>query len=127
MADELSARILAEESLLGAILIEATATHSLAIRQVANLVNHTDFSDASDYFSNRRSRIFKAMTQCEHPEVVSVAQRLVDSKQLKSGDLSYLSHLIAECPTSLDYLWYAKAVRKYARGNEPSGYAGLKL
>ena len=127
MADELSARILAEESLLGSILIEATATHSLAIHQVSSLVNHTDFSDARDYFSNRRSRIFKAMTQCEHPDIVCVAQWLVDTKQLKDGDLPYLSHLISECPTSFDYLWYGKAVRKYARGNQPSGYAGLKV
>ncbi len=117
MGDELNARLLAEESLLGAILIEATATHSLVIRQVQNLVNHTDFSDARER-DNRRSRIFKAMTQCDHPEVVSVAQKLEDMKLLRAGDCAYLSHLITECPTSLDYLYYAKAVRKYSRGND---------
>lgn len=126
MGDEMIARIEAEESLLGAILIEATATHSLAIHQVQSFVNWADFSDATDY-DNKRTRIFKAMTLCPHPEIVSVAQKMQELKTMRQGDISYLHHLIAECPTSMDYIYYAKAVRWYARGTEQPRYAGIKV
>ena len=126
IGESLRLRYYAEECLLGAILIEATATHSLCIRQVQSLVNWNDFSDARD-FDGKHARIFQAMTKCDHPEVVSVAAKLEELGTLKKGDLPYLSHLISSCPTSLDYLYYAKVVRRYARGQEPNDYHGLEV
>lgn len=126
IGETMRTREFTEECLLGAILIEATVTHSLAIRQIQNLISNQDFSDWK-YYDNKRSRIFQAMTKCEHPEVVSVALKLQELGILRRGDLPYLSHLIAECPCSLDYLYYAKAVRVYSRGQPVNEYRGLRI
>lgn len=122
----LKARLLTEQALLGAILIESTATHSLAIRQVQSIINYQDFYDWRN-FDNKNSRIFQSMLKCGHPDIVMVAQKLTETGTLRQGDYAYLVHLIAECPTSLDYLYYARAVRYYSRGKDTNNYTGLKL
>jgi len=116
-----TARRDAEEALLGSLLIEAT---SLAVRHVQSIINHADFFQSQD---RQHSRIFQAMTKCDHVDEISVALKMQELGLLRKGDCGYLRHLISETPNSLDYLYYAKAVRRYSRGDSTPDYQGLKI
>ena len=103
---EARAHELAEESLLGAILISPEI-----ITEVAKTIRPSDFRGGE---SSRNARIYKAMTECEHPDQISVARKLQELKLLVLHDCAYLRHLVSVCPMSLDYPYYVEAVLKYA-------------
>ncbi len=107
--EEVDATLQAEESLLGAILIESSDNSTQAISEVNKIVKSEDF-----YGVDRNSRVFEAMLRTEHPHQIGVAQTLYRNGKLASGDISYLCHLVFQCPCSLDYLDYAKAVKTYS-------------
>lgn len=113
-----TAAVEAEESLLGALLIEATDFNNEAIKEVAQIITPQDFSDA---YQGRglRERIFTAMLSCPHPDQVAVARELNRTGKLQRGDCAYLCHLVAVCPMSLDYMHYAEVVSQYSKLRNP--------
>lgn len=109
MSELLTANSQAEESLLGAILIESTDGTRDTIEEVSKIITASDFRDF------RCSRIFSAMQQCSlPPHQINTARSLHEINKLEKNDCAYLCHLVSICPCSLDYLDYAKAVKEYS-------------
>ena len=121
--EEVQAARQAEENLLGAILVDASDGEADRhfIDAIAFIVKPFDFMG----FDNRypvnswqcqNGRIYSAMLTCKGaPHSVNVAAELSRRGLLKQGDLSQLSHCIAELPTHLDWNDYAVAVRYYSQ------------
>lgn len=104
----------AEGALLGAILVEASRGNRQAIHEVKFIVEPTDFLDAP-FYDDQHTRIYRAMLSCaDPPNEVVVAKQMDNEGTLRKGDCSYLCMLIATCPCSLDYEYYAKAVADYS-------------
>ncbi len=96
----------AEDALLGAILIEATDGTRTAITQVRQLVQ------ARDLTGDLRPLIYRAMLDCDGPPdaVIVACQMQAIDPRIGGPELGYLYHCLAECPTSLHYLRYARLV-----------------
>ena len=119
---EIESYQLAEESLLGAILINASDDDNRDnINAIAFIVKPADFRGFnSQYPVNewqcQNGRIYSAMLSCKgSPNIVNVATELVNRKLIKQGDVAHLSHCTAICPMSLDWNDYAVSVRYFAQ------------
>jgi replicative DNA helicase len=96
----------AEEAVIGSLLLDGTTIHKIAT-----------LLQASDFYSERNSLIYGAcLALYERDEAIdqiTVAQELDRKGNLeKCGGAAYLSHLIANCPTSLDIEHYAQIVHR---------------
>jgi replicative DNA helicase len=94
----------AEEAVIGSLLIDGTA-----IYKIATLLQPPDF------YSERDSLVYEACLslyqRSEAINQITVAQELARREKLEAcGGAAYLSHLIANCPTSLDIEYYAQIV-----------------
>jgi replicative DNA helicase len=94
----------AEEAVLGSLLIDGTSIH-----KIANVLQPPDFHN------ERNSLIYGAcLSLYERDEAIdqiTVAQELDRQGKLETcGGAANLSHLIANCPTSLDIEHYAQIV-----------------
>jgi replicative DNA helicase len=94
----------AEEAVIGSLLIDGSSIH-----KVATILQPTDFH------SERNSMIYGAcLSLYERDEAIdqsTVAQELDRQGKLEScGGAANLSHLIANCPTSLDIEHYGQIV-----------------
>jgi len=94
----------AEEAVIGSLLIDGTSIH-----KVATILQPTDFH------SERNSLIYGAcLSLYERDDAIdqiTVAQELDRQGKLEScGGAANLSHLIANCPTSLEIEHYAQIV-----------------
>jgi len=94
----------AEEAVIGSLLIDGTS-----IQKIATILQPTDFH------SERNSLIYGAcLSLYERDEAIdqiTVAQELDRQGKLEScGGAANLSHLIANCPTSLDIEHYGQIV-----------------
>lgn len=122
--EAVEATLQAEESLLGAILIESSCGRE-AIRMVRKIVEPLDF------LSDRMNKIYHAMLNCQQPHQINVAQELHRTNKLFEYDCSYLCHLVSICPCSLDYESYALAVKRYANSRNGvkvnAGFRGIEL
>jgi replicative DNA helicase len=100
----------AEEALIGSILLAASEPGDMqVINELRSYIAPMDFND------ERLRRFYKAMLDCSlPPHQINVAQQLHVTGQLQSYDCSHLCHLIAECPTWLDYMHYAKVVKDFS-------------
>lgn len=114
---------LAEESLLGAILIDAADSDDsrATINRISQIVQPSDFQgykqgyDVTDW-QCREARIYSAMLSCPtSPHIVNVATELVSRKLSKPGDCAFMSHCGAECPNSYDVDDYAVTVRYFSQ------------
>jgi|GEM_PF-3638884 replicative DNA helicase len=103
----------AERALLGAILIEGTSENVIPI--VSAILSVNDFNQETPHI-----KIYNAMLKCDLPHIVNVPRQMVDDYTWQDSDYSYLMLLIADCPNSLDYKSYAKAVKDYS--NERRGF-----
>jgi replicative DNA helicase len=125
--EEQIATIEAEEVLLGAILLEASAG-----RNVTGELSL--FPEVfSDYVHNGiRARMYSTMLRCELPDTLSVANELARANTINAGDCAFLYRVQSLVPCSLDYTHYAEIVRdyalkrdgKYERGNPRQGKTG---
>lgn len=119
----------AEEALLGAILIESSYSAN-PVYEIKFIVSASDFLDHNKY-DNRHSRIYQAMLNCDRPQQINVAIEMARQGTLKPRDCAHLSHCIAMCPCSLDYLSYAKVVKEYSlirNGKKmPVGFRGIDI
>lgn len=107
------ARREAEESLLGAILIESAGGNMECISRVKCLVIPEDFMDCHESH-NLHSRIYQAMiNSSKAPHQINVAQNMADINTLQKFDCAEMSHMISNVPCSLDYMDYAEAVHHY--------------
>lgn len=111
----------AEESLLGAILLESSDSSKESIRKASSIIHYSDFygfnpgHDKQPKLWPIRSRIFHAMTQCpEAPHQINTALQMDRLGILQDGDITYMQHLVVICPCPLDYADYAKAVKEYS-------------
>jgi len=98
----------AEEAVIGSLLIDGTA-----IYKIASLLQLPDF------YSERNSLVYEACLslyqRSEAINQITVAQELARREKLETcGGAAYLSHLIANCPTSLDIEHYAQIVYRLA-------------
>jgi len=120
MSEETEATIQAEESLLGAILIEsAYAGNRDAINRARDIISPGNFygylPGKAINQQSQRARIFYAMVQSESPpHQVETARTLNQLGLLQTGDVALLCHLVSVCPCSLDFEDYAKAVKDYS-------------
>jgi replicative DNA helicase len=94
----------AEEASIGSLLIDGAA-----ILKISDLVQPADF------YSERNHWIYQACQELsrrnEAINQITVAQELARREKLElCGGAAYLSHLIANCPTSLDIEYYAQIV-----------------
>lgn len=109
----------AEESLIGAILLESAYDDGNAIRQIKQIIEPWDFNGCTK--SDKpwqwiwRARIYYAMTLCEVPPTeIIVTHKLIDLNMLQKEDRALLSHCVWVTPCSLDYLIYAGVVKDYS-------------
>ena len=103
----------AEEALIGSILIDPDW-----ISQVKEIVK-------PNYFHNgTHKKIFTAMIECDHPDQIMTAQKMIDQGTLEAGVIAQMSGMIATTPTSLDCMYYAEAVRNYAAQRYVDYYTG---
>ncbi|HEY4711435.1 MAG TPA: DnaB-like helicase N-terminal domain-containing protein [Dehalococcoidia bacterium] len=123
----LEARRQAERALLGAILLEGSVIDSPCIQEVRPLLKVEDFLD-SRFSDNLHARIFKAIkTTKDRPNEIGVAEEMNKEGTLRTGDCAYLCSLIADCPSSLDWPYYVKAVLSYAGRQVKTQYRGLRV
>jgi replicative DNA helicase len=109
----LKATILAEENLLGALMLATVVLgDEFALPEVKKLVSYTDFQDY--HFKGDRARIYCAMCQCEHPDITTVTHELMLADCLDVNDISYLRQLLLGAPTSYNYMEYARIVKDYS-------------
>jgi len=94
----------AEEAVIGSLLIDGTAIYKIIT-----------YLQSPDFYSERNSLLYEACLslyqRSEAINQITVAQELARQKKLETcGGAAYLSHLIANCPTSLDIEHYAQIV-----------------
>jgi replicative DNA helicase len=94
----------AEEAVIGSLLIDGTAIYKIAA-----------FLQKEDFYHEQSQWLYGAcLSLYQHDEAINqitVAQELARQKKLEAcGGAAYLSHLISNCPTSLDIEHYAKIV-----------------
>ena len=102
----------AERALLGVILLLGSGdrvvlwdgeTESLsALTDIKSKITASDLFD-SQFHDPRHAKIFTAMTHCEHPHEIAVAEELNNMGELNPGDCAYLKHLISQCPCVIAY------------------------
>jgi replicative DNA helicase len=98
----------AEESVIGSLLIDGSAIFKIT----ANL-------QPGDFYSERNMLVYQACQalyqRSEIINQITVAQELARNSKLETcGGAAYLSHLIANCPTSVDIDAYAQIVFRLA-------------
>ena len=108
---ELEAIRLTEANLLGCLLIAGSDGDTEPIQAVKKLVTSEDF--LPNYLDGLHSRIFLAMTKGKTDQI-TVANQMNDTGTLQSGDISYMSNLIADAVNALDAEHYAKLVARNA-------------
>ena len=94
----------AEEAVIGSLLIDGAAVYKV-----------TALIQPQDFYSERNSLAYEACLSLyqrnEAINQITVAQELARRERLETcGGAAYLSHLIANCPTSLDIEHYARVV-----------------
>jgi len=94
----------AEEAVIGSLLIDGEAIYKI-----------TTLLQPPDFYSERNSLAYKACLSLyqrnEAINQITVAQELAREGKLETcGGAAYLSHLIANCPSSLDIEHYAQIV-----------------
>jgi replicative DNA helicase len=94
----------AEEAVIGSLLIDGAAVYKV-----------TALIQPQDFYSERNSLAYEACLSLyqrnEAINQITVAQELARRERLETcGGAAYLSHLIANCPTSLDIEHYARIV-----------------
>ncbi len=62
------------------------------------------------------------MSRLEYPHEVAVAEELFNTNELETGDCAYLVVLVAECPSSMDYMDFAQTVKNYSIGKKHPKY-----
>ncbi len=119
MPESQEARLEAEESLLGALLIEGANLNETAIEEVKAIIQSSHFIHYND---GRHARIYEAMTHLKHPHQVAVAEELNQNNKLQKGDCSYMAHLVAECPCPIAYMDFARAILSYSHETRKPKY-----
>ncbi len=94
----------AEEAVVGSLLIDGAAIYKIAT-----------FLQKEDFYHEQSQWIYRAcLSLYQYDEAINqitVAQELARQEKLEAcGGAAYLSHLISNCPTSLDIEHYAKIV-----------------
>jgi len=94
----------AEEAVIGSLLIDGAAIYKIAT-----------FLQREDFYHEQSQWIYGVcLSLYQHDEAINqitVAQELARQERLEAcGGAAYLSHLISNCPTSLDIEHYAKIV-----------------
>jgi len=94
----------AEEAVNGSLLIDGTAVYKIAT-----------FLQPKDFFHEQNRLIYRSCLSLyqrnEAINQITVAQELDRQQKLEAcGGAAYLSHLVANCPTSLDIEHYARIV-----------------
>ncbi len=94
----------AEEAVIGSLLIDGTAIYKIAA-----------FLQKEDFYHEQSQWLYGACLSLyqrnEAINQITVAQELARQKKLEAcGGAAYLSHLISNCPTSLDIEHYAQIV-----------------
>jgi len=101
---------LTEANLLGCLLIAGSDGDSEPIEAVKRLITVEDF--LPNYRDGLHRRIYLAMT--DKTDQISVANQMNDAGTLQKGDIAYMSELIFEFVSPLDYRHYAELVAKNA-------------
>lgn len=96
----------AEQSVLGALMIDKEAIHRIA-----------DIITPSDFYLPKHGRIYDAMfdlyRKTEPIDFLSVVTRLREKNDLENvGGASYLTEIISLVPTAAHIVYYAKIVKK---------------
>ncbi|HEY92785.1 MAG TPA: replicative DNA helicase [Dehalococcoidia bacterium] len=94
----------AEQAVIGSLLIDGTAIYKIAT-----------FLEKEDFYHEQSQQIYRVcLSLYQHDEAINqitVAQELARQGKLEAcGGAAFLSHLISNCPTSLDIEHYAKIV-----------------
>ena len=103
MTQTLEATRHAESMLLGSIMLAACFGDS-DLKDCLKLVKPEHFSHSA------HSRYYKAMQDCDQPDVVGTILQLSKDGLLKPPDNKFLIRLMNDTPTEFDLIHYAKAV-----------------
>jgi replicative DNA helicase len=121
---------LAEQSLLGAILIDSSDGSTEVIDYCSHRIKPEYFLDYN-FYDSKNTRIYIAMLECKSPNQIAVAQKLKETKKLWGGDCVYLRELVADCPTIYIYQDCVETILDYAKETgiykETLVYKGLKI
>ena len=134
---ECEAYKLAEESLLGAILVDASDGNDNrdTINAIALIVKPSDFMGFDErypvnQYQCRNGRIYSAMLSCKgSPHIVNVSTEITSRGLINPGDNAHMSHCTAEVPNSYDWEDYAVSVRYFSqlRKSVESGQTAPKI
>lgn len=111
-----------EDALLASILLYSTGESDRAvINEVAQILSPSDFTKAPYQGTViDRGKIFDAMLTCKNaPHQINVGVELQRKGELNGLEIAFMSHVISQCPTHLDYLDYAKAVLECSQYRNP--------
>lgn len=103
MNEVIVSREQAESHLLASVFIDPNC-----FSEVKNIVR------VEYFWSEWNKKIYQAMLNVKHPDQISVAQNMSQTGSLEDGMVSAMWLMIADCITSIDYIYYAEAVKKYA-------------
>ena len=94
----------AEKAVVGSVLIDGDCIH-----EIENL-------SSEDFFTEQNRIVFKAMLELgQGINQITVARHLAEQEKLEGiGGVAYLSHLVAEVPTSLHVEYYGRIVKNLA-------------
>ena len=96
-----------EDMLLGSILLAACYQEggiSTDLKDCMKLVKPEHFSHSE------HGRYYKAMQDCDQPDIVGTILQLSKDGLLKSADNKFLIRLMNDTPTEFDLMHYAKVV-----------------
>lgn len=118
----------AEQILLGAILIDATGGNRDVIVNIATILQPQDFRGCSvndkPLYWSINPRIYYAMLQTpDPPNIITVSLQLVKLNLFNLKYPAYMAECEYKCPCSLDWEYYAKAVKEYSLRRQARYYA----
>lgn len=113
IANELDEATEAEEKLLASVLLDPGLIHE--VKKMTPLQAFSDYKysarDGNEY--GNRARVYAAMLECEHPDMITLAKQMVNMGIRHNGDIAYINSLIGHCATHLDWPYYCQAVNTY--------------
>jgi len=114
-----TARI-AELNLIGSIFLFPEFIYDIKKRR---LVIPEEFSDWSKFDMGDRARVFSAQFNCEHPDMVTTLNYLVQTNQRKDLDIPFINNSITVIDSSpYDYPYYCQVIREQHMALNPHFY-----
>lgn len=113
LANELDEATDAEEKLLASVLLDPVLIHETKKKTPLQAFSDYKYNARNGNEYGNRARVYSAMLECEHPDMITLAKQMVNMGIRHNGDIAYINSLIGNCATHLDWAFYCQAVNTY--------------